>query len=148
MAIYTYRCRECGREEEVVQSISSYCVAPNVPVCPGGDLAEAHIPCRDWHGPMERRLVATMVAFDTAPWAAYQSPIDGQVIDSRAKRNEHMAKHGVVPYDELKPDFERNRKRIAEEARVGLKDDLIVATNRVADGYKPVVETTDKFIPG
>lgn len=133
MAIYTYRCGECGADREVVQSIASYCEKPNVPEC---------------HGPMERYLTAPLVSFDTAPWAAYQSPIDGEVIDSRAKRNEHMAKHGVVLFDEIKPDFERARKAAAEAHKKDLREDLIAATHKVLDhNYKPQVESVDNIVP-
>jgi hypothetical protein len=148
MAIYTYRCGKCGREEEVVQSISSYCVSPNIPDCdcPTRDAIRESIETGRPHIDvlvtiqMERRLTSPLLTFDTAPWSAYQSPIDGEVIDSRAKRNEHMARHGVVMYDDVKPDFERNRKRIAAEAAAERKKDLIEGMHKVEAGYKPVLE--------
>ncbi len=123
MAIYTYQCKACGGKGEVVQSIKSYCEKPDVPEC-----------CDT---PMERYLTKTMVSFDTAPWGAYQSPIDGQVIDSRAKRNEHMAKHGVVMYDDIKPDVERNRKTIEEQVAVERRNDIIESVQQVQAGYVP-----------
>lgn len=137
MAIYTYRCKQCGWATEVVQSIKSYCEHPHVPVCLG-DVS---------HGKMERYLTPTLVSFDTAPWAAYRSPIDGEVIDSRAKRNEHMAKHGVVMYDDLKPDFERNRKRIMKEAVADVKQDMIEAVHMLEAGYKPQIIPEAELIP-
>lgn len=133
MAIYTYQCRECGANKEVVQSITSYCEKPDVPEC---------------HGAMQRTITKVMVAFDTAPWAAYRSPIDGSVIDSRAKRNEHMAKHNVVLYDDIAPDIARRRKEIEEGHKQDLKKDLVEATQRVVDhGYKPEVATVDQIVP-
>lgn len=132
MAIYSYKCVECGKGQEVWQSISSYSVAPKVPEC---------------HGPMRRELTFPMVTFDTAPWAAFRSPIDGAVITSRAERNEHMAKHGVVPYDEVAPDFERKRKERQKAATADLKDDLIAAVHKVEAGYKPQVAPEAEFIP-
>lgn len=132
MAIYTYRCVECDRREEVVQSISSYSVKPNVPEC---------------HGKMERYLTSVMVSFDVAPWGAFISPIDGEVIDSKTKRNEHMAKHGVVPFEEVAPDIARNRKRIEEQAVADIKADLVEATHKVEQGYKPRVESVEAIIP-
>jgi putative FmdB family regulatory protein len=133
MAIYTYRCRECGAEAEIWQSISEYSESPNVPHCVHG------------HGLMDRRITAPLVSFDTAPWAAYQSPIDGEIIDSRTKRNEHMAKHGVVMYDEIQPDIARNRKRIEDELKTDLKDSIIQATHMVESGHKPKVFTESEF---
>jgi putative FmdB family regulatory protein len=133
MAIYPYRCKECGRQEEVVQSIASYCESPNVPSC---------------HGPMERFITAPMFSIDIAPWAAYRSPIDGTVITSRAERNEHMARHGVVLYDDIAPDIERNRKDIAKKAVADIKQDVIEATHKVLDhGYKPNVIPESELIP-
>src|SRR5688572_29490547 len=96
---------KCDFRDEVIQSIKSYCEAPHVPVC-----------VRDpSHAKMERYFTVPLVTFDVAPWAAYQSPIDGDFITSKAERNEHMAKHGVVLYEDIAPDIERNRKRIQHE---------------------------------
>jgi hypothetical protein len=111
MAIYTYRCRECGKTAEVIQSIKSYCVAPEVPECfciqesyerecAASGMAQVDILMST---KMERYFTVPLVTFDTPPWAAYKSPIDNSVITSKAERNEHMAKHGVVLYDDIAP---------------------------------------------
>lgn len=131
MAIYTYRCPRCDTRKEVVQSIRSYCEKPEIPAC---------------HGPMERCIVATLVNFDTAPWAAYQSPIDGSMITSRSERREHMAKHGVVPTDEIMPDVIRNKKRMQEKFKADIKQDIATAFQMADAGYKPIIET--EAIPG
>lgn len=131
MAIYAYRCPQCSKEAEVIQSIKEYSVARRVPDC---------------HGPMERMLTPVMTNMDTAPWAAYRSPIDGTVIDSRAKRNEHMARHGVVPFDEIKPDIERNRKMLAKQQVAERKADLVESVKMVEAGHKPVLEVADKAV--
>lgn len=135
MAIYTYRCSHCGKVAEVIQSIKSYCEHPQVPDC-GNDCPV----------PMERMLTPVMTNMDVAPWGAYKSPIDGEVIDSRAKRNEHMAKHGVVMYDEIKPDIERNRKAIAKQAAIQRREDIIEAVKQTSAGHKPVLEVADKAV--
>lgn len=122
MAIYTYRCMQCDRKAEVIQSIRSYCEAPQIPLC---------------HGPMERYLTKPLVTFDTAPWASYKSPIDGSVITSRREQNEHMARHGVVLLDDIKPDIERNRKHLEKTRAAQLKNDVIEAVKKVEAGYKP-----------
>jgi hypothetical protein len=75
MAIYTYRCPRCDSRKEVVQSIRSYCVAPEVPDCEcemlkyERDCAEAGRPSIDvyWTTKMERCLTVPLVSFDTAP---------------------------------------------------------------------------------
>lgn len=132
MAIYTYHCPECHKRAEVVQSIKAYCVAPDKPVC-----------C---DGPMERYLTPVMTNMDTAPWDAYKSPIDGTVIDSRAKRNEHMAKHDVVMFDEVKPDVERARKRIAKEQATERRTDIIESVKMAQAGHKPRLEVADQAV--
>lgn len=147
MAIYTYRCPRCGATAEVWQSIKSYCEAPDVPVCPGGNIVNEHIPYRDWHGPMERYFTVPMTSMDIAPWAGFVSPIDGSAITSRSERNEHMARHGVVMYDEIAPDIERNRKARLAEAQADLKKEVIVAAQRVEQGYVPKVDSIDNFVP-
>lgn len=132
MACYTYRCRECGQDAEIYQSIKAYCEKPMVPVCVD-------------HGPMERYLTKPMVTFDTAPWASYQSPIDGSVITSRAERNEHMARHGVVMYDDIAPDIKRNAERRKKDAVADVKEDLIAASFMVEAGHKP--QMVDTIVP-
>lgn len=133
MAIYPYKCDKCGKEQEVVQSIASYSKQPLVPRC----CSEA----------MRRVMTSPLVTFDTAPWGAYVSPIDGSVIDSRSKRDEHMARHGVVPFDEIAPDVERNRKRLEKEAFADMKKEVVEATARVESGYKPEVASIDQIVP-
>jgi predicted nucleic acid-binding Zn ribbon protein len=140
MAIYTWRCTFCSQKAETVQSIKAYCERPHVPECPACKVS------------MERYLTPTLVSFDTAPWAAYQSPIDGEVIDSRAKRNEHMAKHGVVMFDDIKPDVERNKKRILAEQKQELRNDVIEGLKMAEAGaiVKPQVAEAgyDPIMPG
>ena len=134
MAIYTYVCPNCKGHGEVVQSIKAYCVKPVIPDCGDCDV------------PMVRRLTPVMVTLDTAPWAAYQSPIDGAAIDSRAKRNEHMAKHGVVMYDDIQPDVERNKKAMLKQVAVERRTDLVESVRQVDAGHKPVLEVADKSV--
>lgn len=130
MAIYLYKCLKCESLMDVVQSIKEYCIKPNVPECSCG------------HGAMQRVITAPMVSFDKAPWNGYLSPLDGKTfVDSRAKEREMMARHGVVPYQEIAPDFERNRKRVLQEAASGTKEAIIEATQMVEQGYKPQVAT-------
>lgn len=139
MAIYTYRCKECGRTAEVVQSIRSYCEQPRVPYCDGDIYHDG--------GLMERYLTGVMITFDHAPWAAYRSPIDGQPITSRAEQREHMAKHGVALFEDVKPDIERNRKRIVEEQKKEIKKDLVESLQKVEAGYEPTILPEAALIP-
>lgn len=140
MAIYTYRCPRCDAKAEVVQSIASYSVAPEVPVC-SACLGMPAVP-------MERYLTPVMASMDRAPWAGYLSPLDGKTfVDSRAKEREMMAKHGVVPYQEIAPDFERNRKRVIREAVADVKESIVEATAKIDHGYRPQVESADNIIP-
>lgn len=134
MAIYTYMCATCGKQDEVVQSISSYCVTPIRPVCEG-------------HGEMERRLTKPMVAFDMPNWGGYISPLDGSFIGSRQQQKEHMEAHQVVHYDDIAPDVARNRARIIKEQEAAIKNDLVEAVHRVEAGHKPIVESVDAIVP-
>ena len=131
MAIYPYKCVGCGHEQEVYQSIASYSVTPNRPICCGQ--------------PMERKITLVLAAVDRQQ--AYVSPLDGSVIDSREKERQHMSKHGVVHFDEIAPDFERNKKRRLAETKVSLKQDLIESVHKVEAGYRPQVETVDHIVP-
>lgn len=132
MAIYAYRCAACGREEEVWQSISSYCVKPNRPWCVKDDAF------------MDRKITPVLMSTDVQ--APYVSPIDGTVISSKSAERDHMIKHGVARFDEVMPDVERAKKRIAHEQAVERKSDLIEAVHRVEAGHKPVVIPESEFM--
>lgn len=132
MAIYPYRCLECGRTEEVVQSIASYSKSPQRPQC-----------C--FHGDMIRVITAPMTAPDLQ--SSYVSPIDGSLISSRAQQREHMMRHGVVHYNEIAPDIDRNRKARQAAAVADIKDDLAEAFHRVEAGHKPQIIPEAELIP-
>ena len=133
MPIYTYRCGTCEKDAEVVQSVAEYSAAPRPGVCPE-------------HGTMHRHFTVPMTSMDRAPWAGYLSPLDGKTfVDSRAKEREMMAVHGVVPFQEIAPDFARNRKDFQKKAVVGIKEATIEAARMVESGYRPKVES--EFIP-
>jgi NAD-dependent SIR2 family protein deacetylase len=132
MAIYPYRCLECGKSEEVVQSISSYSASPQVPVC-----------C--FNAGMARVITAPMVSADLQ--SPYVSPLDGTLICSRQQQREHMVKHGVVHFNEIAPDFERNRIHRAKQAVADIKSDLIDAVHKVDAGHKPQIVPEAELIP-
>lgn len=132
MAIYPYKCRECGKTEEVVQSISSYSKLPRIPICAD-------------HGAMFRVYTAPMVAPDMQ--SGYVSPIDGSIIGSRAQQREHMNRHGVVHYEEIKPDIERNRIARQKAAIADIKNDMIEAIHKVEAGHKPQIIPEAELIP-
>jgi hypothetical protein len=146
MAIYTYRCPVCDRREEVVQSISSYCVSPRIPTCrhPAKDVGLNEL---DFAVPMERYLTPCLFSCDATSFGAFKSMIDGEVIDSRSKQKEHMSKHGVVLFDDIAPDIERNKKAIQEERRKTIKGDLVEAVHKLEAGHKPNVIPHDQFVP-
>lgn len=136
MATYPYFCQECGKEEEVVQSISSYCKAPIRPSCCGAV--------------MERKMTLPMVQMDMPNWAGYISPIDGTFIDSRSKEREHKEQHGVVHLHEVEGHAEAKRKERAAQAKKELKQDLVEAAFKVEAGYKPQLESVgenDSVLP-
>jgi hypothetical protein len=94
---------------------------------------------------MARVITVPMVAQDLQ--SSYVSPIDGSVISSRSQQREHMVKHGVVHYQEIAPDIERNRKARQAAAVADIKDDLIDALHRVEAGQKPIIIPEAELIP-
>ena len=96
---------------------------------------------------MARVITKPLVSFDFAPWASFQSPIDGTTITGRKEQREHMARHGVVLYDDIAPDIERTRKEKAEVAKASIKKDLVEAVHKVEAGYKPQVASAEAIIP-
>lgn len=132
MAIYPYKCLECGRTEEVIQSIASYSEAPKRPTCCFG-------------AGMLRVITAPMTSVDLQ--SPYVSPIDGSVITSRAQQKEHMLKHGVVHFNEIAPDFERNRKARQAAMTADLKQDLVESMHRVEQGHKPQIIPEAELLP-
>lgn len=68
------------------------------------------------------------------------SPIDGTLIDTRAKMKAHMSQHGVAHTDEIAPDVERARWQRTNEMNISRVRDVVDAYRAVESGYKPVVE--------
>lgn len=142
MAIYTYRCPVCDRREEVVQSIASYCEAPRVPTCKHSGADGLVRPMA-----MERYLTPTLFTCDATNFPAFKSTIDGEVIASRSQQKEHMAKHGVVLFDDMKGEFEAKRKEIQKSFTADLKTDLVESIHKLDAGHKPNVIKQEEFIP-
>jgi hypothetical protein len=126
MAIYPYKCRQCGKTEEVVQSIASYCKDP---IRPEHCLKV-----------MDRVFTVPMVAPDTLWNKQFVSHVDGSVITSRSELREHNARNGVVNYDDVKDEIPAKRKEIAKQAEVQRKSDIVEALHMVDAGYKPQVD--------
>lgn len=76
MPIYRIACNVCGREDDIYRSIANM---DDLPECCGIT--------------MHRRIMATMIAPDIAP---YRSTIDGSMVESRAKHREHLKRNGCV----------------------------------------------------
>lgn len=76
MPIYVMGC-PCGHGEDIYRSIAK--MNEDLPVHCGA--------------PMQRRIVAPMVAADIQP---YQSMCDGSMITSRSQHRAHLKQHGVV----------------------------------------------------
>lgn len=125
MAIYPYKCSACGREEEIIQSISSYSKAPIRPQC---------------HGEMTRVFTVPMVSQDIEP---FRSTIDGTVINSRSSRREHMLKHGVVLHADIESEIPKVRQEMARAELEDRKKAVVEAVHKTEAGYKPVLETAE-----
>lgn len=126
MAIYPYKCNECGRDQEVVQSIASYTKAPSRPLCCGTQ--------------MSRVFTVPMVAPDTLWNQQFKSHVDGSIISSKSELKEHNARNGVVNYEEVRTAIPQRRKEIAAEAEKQRKADIAEAVQMVDAGYKPQVD--------
>lgn len=94
---------------------------------------------------MTRFLTVPMTVTDEI--APFESTIDGEMITSKSQRREHMAKHGVAPFDEVMPDVIRNRTEILRTEAQNRKQAIVDAYHRVESGYKPQVLPESALIP-
>ncbi len=118
--IYPYRCQTCGASREVWQRLKDYEAGPEIPDC---------------HGKMQRVFTVPMVQTDYQ--APFVSHIDGEVISSKSQQREHMAKHGVVLYDDFAADLPSKRAAVLEAGFAGLKDEINEAITMVEQGFVP-----------
>lgn len=131
MALYPYRCTECGHYEEIYQRISEYSESPRVPHC------------RNGHGAMSRYFTVPMTIIDFQ--SAVVSPIDGKVLESRSQHREYMKRNNLVLHDDIAPDIARAAKERQREAVADVKRSVIEAVQMVEAGYKPQVASD--FVP-
>lgn len=100
MPIYEFSC-ECGARFDRFLPLAKYAEKQT---CNCGKTAQ-------------RRISAPFVQVDIP---AYQSPIDGRIIGSRAQRREDLARSGCVEYDPgMKTEADRRRDR--EDAALDAK---------------------------
>lgn len=78
MPIYTYRCIECGNIQDGYRPIAARNVCPTCSKC-GAET--------------EKAIVPTHVA---PQMPEYQCPVTGEVVHSKKRRREIMAKHNLV----------------------------------------------------
>lgn len=135
MALYPYRCKGCGHEEVVWQSISSYCESPKIPQCTPG-ICE---------GPMERVITVPMIKTDEI--TPFVSTIDGTTITSKSQQREHMEKHGVVLFDDIAPEIESKRKAREKAAVADIKNDIVESVHMLEAGHKPQVIPEAELVP-
>lgn len=112
MPTYDYKCKECGHEDSVVQSISAYCSAQIVPNC---------------HGPMERKIsvvpssgLSNVLAGDRYYDGLRAS--DGTDISSRTKHREYMKRTGLTTADDFKGEWKKAEERRREVKSGTFKD--------------------------
>lgn len=125
--IYPYKCPGCGATKEVWQRLSDYTLSPNIP---------EHCGVKS-----QRVFTVPMVAPDLQ--SPFKSHIDGSMISSRAEQKEHMARHGVVLYDDIAPDLPRKRAEAVAAQFADVKEDINEAINKVVQGYEPAQLTVD-----
>lgn len=102
MPTYEYICHGCGKVDERILRLKEY-ATPQFCGCGHEE-------------PMMKVILTAPMGFVQQD-IHYQSPVTGEVITSKAKREQDLAKHGCVEYDPgMKQDYQR---RIAdEEARI------------------------------
>ncbi len=100
--IYEYLCNSCEKVHEIVMRLSEY-GTPQYCTCGAAE-------------PMQKVILTAPMGFVQQD-IHYQSPVTGEVITSKAKRDQDLAKHNCIEYDPgMKQDYQR---RIAdEEARI------------------------------
>lgn len=114
MPTYSYRCKECGKDDEVIQSISSYIHAPIRPSCCG-------------HA-MERRLQVNPAMSGIANALAGDrhydglAATDGTLINSRTKHRQYMKEKGYTLASDFKETWAA-AARDRELTRLGKKED-------------------------
>ena len=112
MPTYDYRCKVCGKDDAVIQSISSYSREPIRPTC---------------HGTMERRISVAPAFSGLANALAgdrhYQDlrASDGTPIDSRTKHREYMKKNNLALTGDFKNEWSQAAKE-REAIRAGAPD--------------------------
>lgn len=119
--IYPYKCPGCGATEDVHQRLADYVASPRIPEHCG--VA------------MNRVFTVPMMAADYQPFVSH---IDGSIINSRSEQKEHMARHGVVLYDDFVSELPRKRAAVAAEAVAEIKQDIHDAMTKVGQGYEPI----------
>jgi len=81
-----------------------------------------------------------MMAADYEPFV---SQVDGSVISSRSQQKEHMARHGVVLYDDIASELPVKRQAVMEAHFNSLREDAREAIAKVDQGYVPRIEVED-----
>ena len=66
-----------------------------------------------------------------------RSPIDGSLIDTRARMKAHMKFHGVAHLDEISPDIARARREQTKEFNLSRVRDVVESYRKVEAGYRP-----------
>ena len=99
MPTYDYRCKYCGHEESVFQTIGEYCRAPSRPQCPH---------CCTGSDQMDRKLSVVPGMSGLANALAGDRHYDGMAatdgtpINSRTKHREYMKSRGLAMTQDFK----------------------------------------------
>ena len=75
----------------------------------------------------EQAAGATAIRLDIQPFV---SPIDGSIINSQSQLREHMGRHDVVPYDEVKNQGPKVDRYQQERERRALRERMWEYTDR------------------
>lgn len=101
------------------------------------------VPAEEYDKPRHRFRKSFQIMPDIEEFV---SPVDGSVVSSRSKLREHNARNDVVNFHEFDGVWEKEEAKRTEffegrskEHRKEIVEDVIEATEKVAQGYKPTI---------
>ena len=126
MPIYEARCRKCGKEQDYYQTFAN---CYDTPIC-CGEKAEKVI------------LTPPMGIVDIP---AYQSPISGQMINSRSQRKEDLKRNNCRPWEGMEQETKVAQERAKDEEKkqdAKLEEAVVSAWHQMPSEKRAVLETS------
>ena len=106
MPTYSYICRKCNRDEELVRSISDYIHNPSPMFCCGKQMER-------WFPPAAYSKAQANPLAGDRHYDGLRAP-DGSDISSRTKHREYMRRNGLTTADDFKDTWAKAGQKRAE----------------------------------